>query len=92
MELVIKIAAVGVIVAVLQQILSRSGRDDYAMIMVLAGIVTAVAMLLREVSDVFDSVSSFLSSSCSFNHFAYNKPSSLVSIPPYLVSSGFMAI
>ncbi|MEE1066640.1 MAG: stage III sporulation protein AC [Acutalibacteraceae bacterium] len=61
MELVIKIAAVGVIVAVLQQILSRSGRDDYAMIMVLAGIVTAVAMLLREVSDVFDSVSSFLS-------------------------------
>ena len=61
MELVIKIAAVGVIVAVLQQILSRSGRDDYAMIMVHAGIVTAVAMLLREVSDVFDSVSSFLS-------------------------------
>lgn len=61
MELVIKIAAVGVIVAVLQQILSRSGRDDYAMIMVLAGIVTAVAMLLREVSDVFDSVSSFFS-------------------------------
>ena len=61
MELVIKIAAVGVIVAVLQQILSRSGRDDYAMIMVLAGIVTAVAMLLREGSDVFDSVSSFLS-------------------------------
>ena len=61
MELVIKIAAVGVIVAVLQQILSRSGRDDYAMIMVVAGIVTAVAMLLREVSDVFDSVSSFFS-------------------------------
>ncbi len=60
MELVIKIAAVGVIVAVLQQILSRSGRDDYATIMVLAGIVAAVAMLLREVSDVFDSVSSFL--------------------------------
>ena len=60
MELVMKIAAVGIIVAVLQQILNRSGRDDYAMIMVLAGIVTAVAMLLSEVSDVLDSVSSFL--------------------------------
>ena len=45
MELVIKIAAVGIIVAVLQQILSRSGRDEYAMLVVLAGLIAVVAML-----------------------------------------------
>lgn len=61
MELVLKIAAVGIIVAVLQQILSRSGRDDYAMLMILAGIVTIVAMLFSEVSAVFDTISSLLS-------------------------------
>lgn len=61
MELVLKIAAVGIIVAVLQQILSRSGRDDYAMLMILAGIVTVVAMLFSEVSAVFDTISSLLS-------------------------------
>ncbi len=61
MELVLKIAAVGIIVAVLQQILSRSGRDEYAMLMILAGIVTVIAMLFSEVSAVFDTISSLLS-------------------------------
>lgn len=61
MELVFKIAAVGIIVAVLQQILNRSGRDEYAMLMILAGIITVVAMIFSEVSDLFDTISSFLS-------------------------------
>lgn len=61
MELVLKIAAVGIIVAVLQQILSRSGRDEYAMLMILAGVVTVIAMLFSEVSYVFDTISSLLS-------------------------------
>lgn len=58
MELVIKIAAVGIIVAVLQQILSRSGRDEYAMLTVLAGILAVVAMLVPELKELYDSVSS----------------------------------
>lgn len=60
MELVIKIAAIGIIVAVLQQILSRSGRDEYALLTVLAGIVAVIAMLMQGLSDIFNTVSSFL--------------------------------
>lgn len=60
MGLVIKIAAIGIIVAVLQQILSRSGRDEYALLTVLAGIVAVITMLISELSDVFDTVSSFM--------------------------------
>lgn len=58
MELVIKIAAVGIIVAVLQQILSRSGRDEYAMLVVLAGLIAVVAMLIPELKELYSSVSS----------------------------------
>ncbi len=58
MELVIKIAAVGIIVAVLQQILSRSGRDEYAMLTVLAGILAVVAMLIPELKELYASVNS----------------------------------
>ena len=58
MELVIKIAAVGIIVAVLQQILSRSGRDEYAMLVVLAGLIAVVAMLIPELNELYSSASS----------------------------------
>ncbi len=58
MELVIKIAAVGIIVAVLQQILSRSGRDEYAMLVVLAGLIAVVAMLIPELRDLYSSATS----------------------------------
>ena len=43
---VFKIAAVGIIVAVLNQILSKAGRDDYAMLTTIAGIVGALMLLL----------------------------------------------
>lgn len=58
MELVIKIAAVGIIVAVLQQILSRSGRDEYAMLTVLAGIIAVLAMLIPALVELYSSVNS----------------------------------
>ncbi len=58
MELVFKIAAVGIIVAVLQQVLSRSGRDEYAMITVLAGILAVLAMLIPEISELYDTLGS----------------------------------
>ena len=58
---VFKIAAVGIIVAVLNQILSKSGRDDYAMLTTIAGILVALMLLLpklqlmaRTVRAVFD--------------------------------------
>lgn len=53
---VIKIAAVGIIVAILTAILVRSGRDDYAMITILAGIVAVLMMLIPQFSNLLDSV------------------------------------
>ncbi len=58
---VFKIAAVGIVVAVINQILSKSGRDDYAMLTTIAGILAALMLLLpklqmmaRTVRAVFD--------------------------------------
>lgn len=55
-SVVIKIAAVGIIVAVLNAILVRSGRDDYALITILAGIVAVLMMLLPQFSDLLSTV------------------------------------
>lgn len=60
MELVIKIAGVGIIVAVLHQILTRSGRDEYAMLTVLAGLLAVLAMLIPELLDLYDSIDSII--------------------------------
>lgn len=60
MELVIKIASIGIIVAVLQQILTRSGRDEYAMLVVLAGLLAVVAMLIPELKDLYSSATSVM--------------------------------
>jgi stage III sporulation protein AC len=57
MELIIKIAVTGIIVAVLSQILSRSGRDEYAMLMVLAGIIAVVLMIIPELSELYSTAS-----------------------------------
>lgn len=58
MELIIKIAATGIIVAVLSQILSRSGRDEYAMLTVLAGIIAVVLMIIPELNELYSAASS----------------------------------
>ena len=57
--IVIKIAMVGIIVAVLSQVLSRAGRDDYALITVLAGI-AAVLIMLPYLSQLLDAVNGML--------------------------------
>ena len=53
-ELIFKIAAIGIIVAVLNQILSKSGRDEYAMLTVLTGIVVIAAMLVPQLDTLYD--------------------------------------
>ncbi len=55
---IFKIAAIGIIVAVLQQILSKSGRDEYAMLTVLAGILVIAVMLLPQMHTLYDMVQS----------------------------------
>ena len=52
-DLIFKIAAIGIIVAVLNQLLVRSGREEQAMMTTLAGLVVVMMMLVREISDLF---------------------------------------
>ena len=53
-DLIFKIAAIGILVAVLNQLLVRSGREEQAMMTTLAGLVVVLMMLVREISDLFD--------------------------------------
>ncbi len=55
-SVVIKIASVGIIVAILNSILVRSGRDEYAMMTILAGIVVVLMMLIPHFSQLLDTV------------------------------------
>lgn len=52
-DLVFKIAATGIIVAVLNQLLIRSGREDQAMMTTLAGLIVVLTMLVHQISDLF---------------------------------------
>ena len=52
-DLIFKIAAVGIIVAVLNQLLVRSGREEQATMTTLAGLVVVLMILVREISDLF---------------------------------------
>ena len=53
-DLVFKIAAIGILVAVLNQLLVRSGREEQAMMTTLAGLVVVLMILVQEISDLFD--------------------------------------
>ena len=53
-DLIFKIAAIGILVAVLNQLLIRSGREEQAMMTTLAGLVVVLMILLREISALFD--------------------------------------
>ena len=53
-DLIFKIAAVGILVAVLNLVLARSGREEQAMMTTLAGLVVVLMMMVREISDLFD--------------------------------------
>ena len=55
-DLIFRIAAIGILVSVLNQVLSRSGRDEQATMTTLAGLVVVLMMVVREISDLFDLV------------------------------------
>ena len=57
-DLVFKIAAIGIIVAVLNQLLIRSGREDQAMMTTLAGLVVVLAILVKQISVLFVTIKS----------------------------------
>lgn len=53
-DFIFKIAAIGIIVAVLNQLLSRSGREEYAMVTTLAGLIVVLMMIIPQISELFD--------------------------------------
>jgi stage III sporulation protein AC len=55
---VFKIAAIGIIVAVLNQLLIRSGREDQAMMTTLAGLVVVLSILVKQISALFVTIKS----------------------------------
>ena len=60
-DLVFKIAATGIIVAVLNQLLIRSGREDQAMMTTLAGLVVVLSMLVQQISQLFVTIKTLFS-------------------------------
>ena len=60
-NLIFKIAAIGILVAVLNLILVRSGRDEQALLTTLAGLIVVLMMLLQQISDLFDLVKQLVS-------------------------------
>ena len=67
-DLIFKIAAIGILVAVLNQLLVRSGREEQAMMTTLAGLVVVLMMMVREISDLFDLIKTL------FNFEPWNRP------------------
>ena len=57
-DLVFKIAAIGIIVAVLNQLLIRSGREDQAMMTTVAGLVVVLSILVKQISALFVTIKS----------------------------------
>ncbi|MBO5293682.1 MAG: stage III sporulation protein AC [Clostridia bacterium] len=52
-SLIVKIAGIGILVAVAAQILSKSGRDEQATFVTIAGIIVALMMLISEIGELF---------------------------------------
>lgn len=57
-DLIFKIAAIGILVAVLNQLLIRAGREEQGLMVVLAGLVCVLMLMVREISDLFDLIKS----------------------------------
>ena len=52
-DLIFRIAAIGIIVSILNQVLSRSGREEQATMTTLAGLIVVLMMLVQKISDLF---------------------------------------
>lgn len=60
-DLIFQIAAIGIIVAVLNQLLIRSGREEQAMMTTLAGLIVVLMMIIQEIDTLFQAVKSIFS-------------------------------
>ncbi|MBQ4145357.1 MAG: stage III sporulation protein AC [Clostridia bacterium] len=55
-DLIFKVAAIGILVAVLNVLLVRAGRDDQAMMTTISGLVVVLLMVVKEISGLFDTI------------------------------------
>ncbi len=55
-DLIFKIAAIGIIVAVLNLLLKRAERDEQAMMTTLAGLIVVLLMIVRQIGDLFETI------------------------------------
>lgn len=55
-DLIFRIAAIGIVVAVLNQLLQRSGREEQAMMTTIAGLIVVLMMLIGEIATLFDTI------------------------------------
>ena len=60
-DLVFKIAALGILVAVLNILLSRAGRDEQALMTTIAGLVVVLVLVIQKISELFDLIKSLFS-------------------------------
>lgn len=57
-DIIFKIAAIGIIVAIINQLLARSGKEEYAMITTIAGLIAVLLMIIPQITALFDTVKS----------------------------------
>ncbi len=57
-DLIFKVAAIGILVAVLNVLLVRSGREDQAMLTTLAGLIVVLFMVIQQISLLFETIKS----------------------------------
>ncbi len=59
-DIIFKIAGIGIVVSVLNQILARSDKSEYIMITTLAGIIIVLLMVIPQIKELFDVINDFI--------------------------------
>ena len=59
-DIIFKIAAIGIAIAVLKQVLVKAGREEQAMLTTLAGVIVVLMLVIQMISEFFDTVRTFL--------------------------------
>ena len=60
-DLIFRIAAIGILVAVLNLLLSRAGRDEQALMTTIAGLIVVLVLVVEKISDLFEMIKSLFS-------------------------------
>ena len=59
-DIIFKIAGIGIAIAVLNQVLVKAGREEQAMLTTLAGVIVVLMLIMQMISEFFDSIRTFL--------------------------------